>query len=167
MKTIPLSDGYAAIVDDEDYSLVTQYNWYLHKTAHRNYVRGRLKGTPWVEGKSNGLVLMHRLILAPPRGKVTDHRNGNGLDNRRGNLRLATYSQNMQNRHLRRHRYLGVRPASLFKGTFRAQIGINGHTCSLGTFKTAIAAALAYDDAAYERDPDFCALNFPERFIAP
>ena len=84
-KKIPLSNGQFAIVDDEDYELVSRYKW--HTMANSNgghqYAATKLR--------------MHRLIMDAPPGYMVDHINGDTLDNRKSNLRLCTNSQNQQN----------------------------------------------------------------------
>lgn len=89
MKTIQLTRGMVAIVDDDDYDHVTQFSWYAIK-------RRRL----WhaAHKRTNKPLYMHRVLLNAPPDMEVDHANGDGLDNRRHNLRLCTKRQNAQNR---------------------------------------------------------------------
>jgi len=93
MKTIELTKGRIALIDDADYSLVSSYNW-----------RAVLCGAKWWyavwdtrRNNARPKLYMHRLIIQAARGQMVDHINGNGLDNQRGNLRLCTNSQNQHN----------------------------------------------------------------------
>jgi len=105
---------------------------------------------------------MHRLIMGNPQGMEVDHINGNGLDNRRCNLRVVTTSQNQANQHARRGR-------SSFKGVFkqrsrwRARIHVQQKGINLGSFLTEEEAARAYDAAALHYFGEHACLNFPRQ----
>lgn len=155
-KEIPLTQGYVAIVDDEDYELVSKYKWCLSGGKYKRAVTSI---------KSNGkniLVYMHRLIMNPPEGYVVDHINGDGLDNRRNNLRIATHRQNIINSKAR----IGT---SKFKGVFwdkssnswRARIRNSYKWIDLGHYDNEIEAAIAYDKRAYELWGEYARTNFP------
>ena len=93
---------------------------------------------------------------------MIDHRNGNGLDNRKTNLRLATNAENQRNKGARadnRSGYKGVSPA---RGVWRAQIKVDQRSFTLGYFECPVAAAKAYDVAAAEKHGQFAWLNFPQ-----
>lgn len=159
MREIPLTRGYVALVDDADYEWLSGYAWYAHFNAGRKvYAR-----TGAVTGR-RGPVFMHNMILGNPPGR-TDHRNRNGLDNRRENLRTCTQRQNVANT-------VRARVKSPFRGVtirgggvhcWRAQIESNGKSIYLGHFATSIQAALAYDAAALNHYGEFAVLNFPDR----
>ncbi len=105
------------------------------------------------------------MIIGAPKYLQVDHINGNGLDNRKCNLRLATAAQNSRNRRRtggRSSRYKGV---SFIKSKHRyvAEITFNGRRMSLGHFKSEIEAACAYDKAAKKYHKEFAALNFPSK----
>lgn len=92
MKQILLTEGYLAIVDDEDYELLMKYVWITDKRKRTCYA------VAWV--RENGEPVkrsMHRFLLNPPKGLVVDHVNHNGLDNRRSNIRVTTQSENRKN----------------------------------------------------------------------
>jgi hypothetical protein len=155
MKTIPLTQGKVAIVDDTDYEYLMQWDWYFHakKYAARSI---RPESGP-------ATVLMHREV-AERKGiesKYVDHIDLNRLNNRRGNLRAATNSQNMANRGPTK------RNTSGFKGVFRdkskhkwlASIRVAGHQIHLKRFDDKIDAAKAYNAAAVELFGEFAHLN--------
>ena len=154
MKEIVLTRGYVALVDDEDYEFIMQWRWHFwthnrpgrsQTYAQRNLARGKA-------------VRMHN-VIAERMGLIglPDHINGNGLDNRRENLRSATPSQNSAGARwpVGRSGYRGVwqTPA----GTWRAKVGLT----YLGVFATAEESARIRDDAAFERWGEFAVLNFP------
>jgi hypothetical protein len=160
MKTIPLTQGQHAIVDDEDYPELSQFKWCAHRNGNTFYaVR-----TEWTDGKDRS-IMMHRQIVGLGHGdkREVDHRSGDGLNNQTSNLRIATHQQNQHNQRLQR------RTASGYKGVcwvkrdkkWRADIAINSKPKWLGLFNTAAEAAHAYDKAALELHGEFACLNFP------
>jgi hypothetical protein len=140
---IPLTRGYVALVDDEGAERVLQHKWCVHFNGDRRYAKNQ-HGT------------MHRFLTGWP---LVDHINGNGLDNRRENLRRATVQENNRNRRPR-NQYKGV-TLERRTGRWFARIAIDGHRIHLGTFDTPEAAAAAYDTAAREHFGEFAWLNFP------
>lgn len=112
--------------------------------------------------KGAGSSPLHRLIMDTPKGLETDHKNGDGLDNRRDNLRIATHRQNALNSI--KHK-VGV---SRFKGLYyvaridcwRVRIRLDGSRKNIGYFKSEIEAAYAYDMASLEHHGDFGRRNF-------
>jgi len=144
-RTIPLTKGQVAIVDAIDYELVSQWRWHSWwnpKTqsfyAHRRPDRVH--------------VFMHRVIMGLPTGLiglVVDHINQDTLDNRRSNLRIATYAQNSMNKKEKRGTVAGLKGVSAVpSGKWQAAIWIAGRNVHLGTHETKEAAHAAYCDAA-------------------
>lgn len=165
MKIIPLTKGYKAIVDDEDYEKVSQYKWYAN--IKNDYSTPYAYRKQWISEKKKYIsIAMHRFVFGLVTGYLdVDHRNGNTLDNRKENLRVATHQDNMRNRKVNSKRgYKGVSYCNRDKliKKWRAYIQIKGKFRNLGYFMTAEEGAKAYDIAAKEYYKDFARLNFPE-----
>jgi len=155
--------GLFAVVDDEDAHLA-EHEWYA--VARPSKATGEILG--WYALKSSHQVIsMHRMLLNAPANAVVDHVDGDGLNNRRSNLRIATYAQNSANTNRPKPRsgYWGVVQRH---NRFRAIINDPARhgNIYLGMFATAEEAALAYDKAALERWGDFARLNFQHEEIA-
>jgi hypothetical protein len=165
MKTIQLTKGFIALVDDADYERVSAHKW----RALVDRRRGKVYAVRKTRGPhhSRRSVYLHREILnvTDPNVKV-DHRNGDGLDNRRENLRACSTAQNNMNSGKRRDaqssRYKGVCWHKRY-GKFQAEIKLNGRSKYLGMFTDQIEAALAYDAAAREHFGEFACTNFPPK----
>lgn len=138
---VQLSRGYVAVIDDEDAHLVEGKLW--HSTGPRGSTVYAIcqDGTP-----------LHRLIAGAKRGQVVDHADGEGLNNRRSNLRVCSHVQNMQNRKAAAGaacRFKGVTVAKDYRAKpYRAEIEAFGERMFLGSFLTDVEAAKAYDRAA-------------------
>lgn len=154
-KSIPLTQGKVALVDDQDYERVSAFKWHFIKgyAARNGRVEARRK-----------YIYMHREILDVPDGIEVDHRNRNGVDNRRCNLRIATSSQNKMNEGKRKDNASGYRGVYLHhaSGKWVAGIQVNKRRFHLGYFDSAEQAARAYDRAAYDLCGDFAATNFQD-----
>lgn len=152
MKKIPLTQGKFALVDDEDYDFLMQWKWHIVAKGYASRTE---------RNSVNRAIRMHRAILDAREGQEVDHINGNRLDNRRANLRIATSSQNAMNRKKIEgagSKYKGVCPARA-AGKFIAQIKVNGKTIHLGTFASEKAAAKTYNIAAKKNFGEFARLN--------
>ena len=155
-KIIELTWGKVAIVDAEDFDRLSSYKWCAVKGRRNWYAKTlRLNGMP---------LAMHRLILGAQKGLVVDHRDHNGLNNRKTNLRLCTKRQNDHNRRPRAGKTSRYKGVYWNKGAkkFVAQIYIKGKKIWLGYFTDEIEAAKAYDKKAAELFGEFAYLNFPE-----
>lgn len=159
LKEIKLTQGKVALVDDSDYDELIKYSWqaYWNKRGKRFYARRtfRVKGERKVS-------LMHRFILGLADRKIScDHKDNDGLNNQRSNLRVATLQQNSFNRKK------SLNCSSKYKGVvwlkerniWRAYTIINGKPKYLGVFHNEIEAAITYNMAAIENFGEFASLN--------
>lgn len=156
VKEIYLTHGMAAIVDEADYDFLNRFLWFAMKRG-RTYYAYTKRRLP--DGKRINLV-MHRVILDinDPR-IVVDHKDHNGLNNTRANIRACTIKENFLNRSaVGKSKYLGVdwQPK---RRKWRARISIDGKRVTLGDFDTEIRAAMAYNDAAISLHKEFASLN--------
>jgi hypothetical protein len=158
-RRISLTQGCYAIVDPADYPHLSRYKWRLCRTKGKNTLYAE-RSIRLPNGRYSR-ILMHRQLIHAPEGCVIDHINGNGLDNRRANLRLATIAQNAWNSKKRNPRsgYKGVWFVG-DKALWRAAIVYHGRRIHLGYFKDKIAAAKAYDAAARKYYKQFARPNF-------
>jgi hypothetical protein len=155
VKEIQLSGGQIALVDDEDYEMVNRWKWKTRKFRHTNYAMRNY----WYKQDKSRTITMHHLIIGRKEGYVVDHINGNGLDNRRCNLRHVTSRQNAQNLHIRKlSKYIGV---SWYKQTkkWQAQIKINGKSKHLGYYANEEDAFRAYCKAVVDLGEDLSVLQ--------
>lgn len=158
MIEIPLTQGKVALIDDEDYELVSKHKWCAAKNGTTFYAQTVFR----VNGKHK-CILMHRLILGLAFGDKChgDHRDGNGLDNRRANLRIAIGGQNQRNRRPTTNNSSRFKGVHLSKGgkLWRAEIGFNRKNHYIGLFKDEEEAARAYNAAALKHHGEFARLN--------
>jgi len=158
MKYINTKNNVRIMVDDDWYAMLSLVPWSIKKMDKRSYaVR-----TEQIGGKKKDSG-MHRIIMDAPKHLQVDHINGNGLDNRRENLRLCTIQQNLFNRGPSKNNkcgYKGVRFRPLL-GVWIAEIRIEKHgkRLHIGTFKTAKEAAIAYNGQVVKYHGEFAYIN--------
>jgi len=159
-KLILLTQGKVALVDASDNEELIKYKWCAIKGESTYYAVRR-------DGRKT--VKMHREIMNAPAGLVVDHREHNGLDNRKSKLRICTRAENTRNQLLHKRGSTGYKGVSRHKTQkiFHANIGYNCKRIWLGRFKNAKDAAKAYDKKAIELHGEFACLNFPEDFGLP
>ena len=158
---IPLTRGYIAIIDAIDSDL-TEYRWSAGLNG-RDGAKAYAKRNHLVGETQRNVLHMHRVIVSRILGRalektdICDHVNGNTLDNRRCNLRIATASQNIMNRPPRSGTASGLKGVSFDKryGTWRASIKANGKTRHLGSFRDPHEAHAAYMAVARELHGEF------------
>ena len=158
MKRIPLTRGYEALVDDEDYEELSQYTWYPIIRALTVYA---MRWEPKTKDRKRTGIYMHRQILQLTGRMEGDHVDHNGLNNQRSNLRACSHSQNQGNRsktHGRSSKYKGV---AWDKRTqlWVAYLCYMGKRRQLGYFENEIVAARAYNIEARARFKEFALLN--------
>jgi len=161
-RRIKLTRGKYAIVDLEDFERLNQYRWYCSQSnyAKRSIRNKNRKGPKQIE------IFMHKVVCPPPKGMVSDHINRNRLDNRKANLRPATWTQNAWNRssptRAGKTRYNGIR---YYKDTkkWQVRLTIKGRRLSFGCYADEQEAAKAYDAVAKKYHREYAVLNFPEK----
>lgn len=138
-KEIPLSQGMFAIVDSLDYSWLNQWKWSAYKDRSCWYAHRQENGKK---------VRMHRLLLGLKKGELCDHVNGDGLDNRRSNIRKCSISQNNFNRRYTNNRTSKYQGVSKSSGRFYARIGYKKRVYFLGSFTKEEDAGMVYKVAS-------------------
>lgn len=153
MITFELNDGTLCMIDEHDRDLIDTYRWYPQRSNGHVYAQAK---------DQTKTVLLHRLILARilnrslERSDITDHINGDGMDNRRVNIRLATHRENMANRKRSKRNGLGFKGVyRSHKNSYRARITVNKQRIELGSYRTPEAAYQAYCDAAVFYNGEF------------
>ena len=143
---VPLTQGREAVIDAADAEIVDGRNWYLDRSGGQMYAKS----------DAPSRVRMHCLLMGLS-GALVDHNDGDGLNNRRSNLRAATRGQNACNSKIRADSTSGFRGVSLHRqtGRWHAYINSNGRRHSLGYFATAEDAAAAYAKASLQMHGEF------------
>lgn len=149
---------HVVLIDEADVALIATHAWYVLRTKGKSYAYTFIK---------RRITYMHRLLAGVDDGLEVDHKNGDGLDNRRLNLRSATHAQNTANRGKSGFR-AGKPTSSPLKGVswhkqakkWQALITVRGKRSSLGLFADEVDAGRAYDAAALAAHGAFARLNF-------
>lgn len=160
-RKIPLTQGKFAIVDAEDYERINRYKWYAQRRV-QTYFAARTASCH--NGKRGATLLMHREILRAAKDVEVNHRNGEGLDNRKANLRICTHAQGNFAQRKQEN------TTSIFKGVswyragskWEADITHKRKQFHLGYFDDEREAARAYDRKAKELFGEFARLNFED-----
>jgi hypothetical protein len=151
---IPLTRGQVVIVDAEDFEWLSQYKWQARWDKCK---KGYYAGTGRLILKSFNTTLMHRLIMGAKKGEIVDHIDGNGLNNRKSNLRIVTFTENAINHRIRSDNTSSVTGVRLRKDTNRwyAFISVNNKETFLGSFIKFEDAVEARRNAEKEHYGDF------------
>jgi len=149
MKEILLSKNLNTFVDDKDFEWLSKYRWHAIKNGSGKWYAVRRE-----KGRT---IRMHNEILKTISGFEVDHKNGDGLDNRRDNLRSATRSQNNGNSEIYKNNTSGFKGVYWYpkKRKWRVQIQINGKRQSLGYFFDPVMASKIYNEKAKELFGEF------------
>ncbi len=152
-KQIPLTQDKFTVVDDDVYQWASKHKWCAHRDRGVFYAIRKERGN---------IVRLHREIMKASDGVHVDHISGDGLDNRRGNLRLCTHAENQRNRGSQSNNTSGFKGVSWNKssGKWMAKIKVDGKAVHLGYFASKEDAARAYDTAATKYHGEFAKTNF-------
>jgi len=162
MRHLVLSKGHIAIVDDEDYEMVSTVKWHAQEARRKDgtlrVYAARKIGRP--DG-SRELVLLHRVITGAPKGMEVDHADGNALNNCRANLRVCTKHENQRNQRPQGGRSSALKGVSWHKRdkAWYAYISINDKQTYLGKFLSEREAGMAYDRAAIAAYGEYARTN--------
>jgi hypothetical protein len=150
-KSIPLTHGKFALIDDEDFEKLNQYKWRFHGGYAVTKISGVTTYMQWV-------------VFGRKQGFQVDHISRDTLDNRKSNLRHATKAQNGINRGANKNNTSGFKGVSWnkSKNKWDSQIAISGKHVLIGRFTKPEEAARAYDEAALKYFGEFAYLNFPK-----
>lgn len=162
MKTIPLTQGKVAIVDDEDYEKLAGHKWYAQMGNNEKNKNKRIYYAARCAKRKT--ILMHREIMSCPEGMEVDHINGDTLYNRKSNLRICTHADNTYNKKpkIATSSYKGVSVHNSTKKWY-SQISYKHKKHYIGLFKHEVRAAKAYDNRALELFGEYARCNFPYR----
>jgi hypothetical protein len=154
-----LKSGHVVFVDDEDAYLLNHLPWRAMPVDSLFYVTATMQFL--IPTREHYTVLLHRLILDAPDGMDVDHKNHNGLDNRRANLRVCTRQQNLANCRPGRNNTSGYKGVSWSKQhrKWASYITVDYKKRHLGLFMEKRDAATAYNSAAFEAWGEFAYLN--------
>ncbi len=162
MKKIPLNKGKVALVDDEDYAILSLFKWYAHKKRNTYYAVTNI-----VLNNKQITLQLHRFLLNAKKGQQSDHINRYSLDNRKCNLRFCTHSENQMNRYSNKNSTSKYKGVSWHKASNKwcAKIRFNGESIHLGVFKNERDAAKVYDKKAKELFKEFANINFKNKEV--
>jgi hypothetical protein len=156
---LALSRGYWSWIDEADYPRLSRFNWHINDKKNGPSCKSGLYAQTSVAGY--GKLSLHTLIMDTPPGMVVDHINGDGLDNRRDNLRIVTPEQNHLNKSKRKYassKFKGVHWDST-RGGWLVKIKRQGAETYLGFFDSETEAALAYNEGAKMIHGEYARLN--------
>lgn len=145
MRTIGLTQGKKALVDDEDYDYLNQWKWYYRSDRRGGYASRNQNSSEYIKYSQRKTINMVWAIISRPKGLEVDHINGDKLDNRKINLRLVTRSQNLTNQQVYRRNNFGYKGIVKYGDRWLARIRVKNKLINLGVYKELKIAALAYN----------------------
>jgi hypothetical protein len=147
LKEIALTDGNVALVDDRDYEYLSQFTWFSMKGSTNILYAVRVTSRKLGVRRN---ILMHREVMCAMKGQEVDHRDHNGLNNCKGNLRFCSKAENQWNTGKQRNNTSGFKGVDWYAKyeKWRARISINRKVICLGYFESAQTASVAYRVAA-------------------
>lgn len=151
---VPLTKGYEAVVDASDVDLLKNYNWQaLVGPSGIVYAKRSIR----MPGKGVVTVFMHREIVSAKAGEEVDHRDHDGLNNRKGNLRRCTTSENQRNTTKNKRNTSGYKGVTWdkSKNKWKASMQLNGKGKHIGHFKTPEEASTAYREVCMKLHGEF------------
>lgn len=160
MRVLILTQGQHTVVADDTFEWASKFKWYARRSCDTFYAVRKvlLPSGKWTVRQ------LHREILGALPGDFVDHWDGDGLHNLPENIRLCSRAENARNRS-KQNSASGYKGVALYATRrsfrWRARIYVDNAPILLGTFRTAIEAARAYDCAAIELHGEFARLNFP------
>lgn len=161
-REIPLTRGFKALVDDEDYNYLNQWKWQYQQDKQTGYAK---RGVYIGGGRANPkwkVIMMHKEIMKADKTQKIDHKDGNGLNNQRENLRHCDSAQNMRNSKKRSvptsSKHKGV-CYNKKRGNYQSHIAVGGKKIYLGRYQKEEDAARAYNEAAIKLFGEFALLN--------
>ena len=151
MKEIKLVNNKGIVlVDDKDYETLSHHKWYLLNSKNKKYA---------ITSIDSLTKLMHRIIMKEPKDLQIDHIDGNGLNNKKENLRIVTSSQNNMNRSKFKNSISKFKGVQFENNKWRSRIRLNKKLYHLGMFENEIDAAKAYNKAAKKLFGEYAKLN--------
>ena len=162
MREIELTQGYVALVDDEDYERVNEFKW--HAVKHKNNKSPYACRKKSIKGKKT-TILMHRFILGAKKGEYVDHIDRDGLNNQRSNIRICTQAQNCANRDMSTRgntKYKGLRYFTMKDGKTYPYFYFCNHRLGVNLavrVETEEDAARMYNEHAIKYYGEFANLN--------
>lgn len=157
---VPLTQGKVALIDEEDAERVLAFKW-CAEFSGENSVSSRWYARHFFKNGQN--IRLHRFVVNASPGTMVDHKNGDGLDCRRSNLRQCVKANNSQNCVLRVNNTSGFKGVTFDKrrNHWYARIKVDGKEIHFRSTNTAEESALIYDEAARIYYGEFARLNFP------
>lgn len=149
MKKIKLSKNKYALVDDDDFGKFSGFKWHLTNHSNRGFTEYIIRRVRLEDGRRKTIYL-HREIMAAPTDKFVDHKNGDGFDNRKQNLRICSPAENNRNQSLKRNNTSGFKGVDWveLKKKWRARIGVGGKRIMIGYFNSKLEAIEKYCESS-------------------